>query len=234
MTARTLNEAYEVARALDAPLADRLAAFAQSLRILNQPMAEAVDRLVLRLKSARIARNAPAVGAAMPPFLLPDHTGQLVSLGSLLEKGPVAVSFARGHWCPYCRLAICALADIAEPVHDMGAQLVAIVPDRQEFTSSLRAEAKATYPILTDVDNAYAMSLELAFWVGDEMEHHMRRRDVDLEVTQGNNSWFVPVPAVFVIGMDGVVSARYVDPDYRKRMAVDELMDALRRAPRLV
>lgn len=38
----------------------------------------------------------------------------------------------------------------------------------------------------------------------------------------------LPIPATFVVGADGVVRARFVDPDYRRRMAVEELLDALR------
>src|SRR3981189_1693149 len=48
--------------------------------------------------------NAPRPGDVMPPFILPDVTGRLMDLKSLLENGPVAVMFYRGHWCPYCTL----------------------------------------------------------------------------------------------------------------------------------
>ena len=39
--------------------------------------------------------NAPRPGERMPPFILPDETGRLVSLESLLQNGPVAVMFYR-------------------------------------------------------------------------------------------------------------------------------------------
>jgi len=161
---------------------------------------------------------------------LPDHAGRLVALGDLLENGPVAVTFARGHWCPYCRIAVSALADVADEVAAMGAQLVVIVPDRQEFAAKLREETRAPFSILTDVDNGYALALGLAFWVGEEMQRHMLGRDADLTRSQGNDSWFVPVPATFVVGRDGRIAARHVDPDYRKRMEIDAVVAALRAA----
>ena len=37
-----------------------------------------------------------------------------------------------------------------------------------------------------------------------------------------------PVPATFVVGGDGRVKARFVDPDYRKRMTIEDLLAALR------
>jgi peroxiredoxin len=37
----------------------------------------------------------------------------------------------------------------------------------------------------------------------------------------------LPLPATFVVGADGIIRARHVDPDYRKRMEIDELLAAL-------
>ena len=230
MRPKTINEAYEHARTLDAPLSERLASYAQSLRTLNTPLAAAVDQLVSRLQGSALGAAAPREGDDMPPFVLPDHAGRLVSLAGLLERGPVAVTFARGHWCPYCRIAVSALADVADEVHGMGAHVVAIVPDRQEFAARLRQDAHAPFPILTDLDNGYAMGLGLVFWVGEEMQRHMLARAADPSLSQGNDSWFVPVPATFVVGRDGKIAARHVDPDYRKRMEIDAVVDALRAA----
>ena len=47
---------------------------------------------------------------------------------------------------------------------------------------------------------------------------------------QGNNSWTLPIPATFVVGVNGRVKKRFVDPDYRRRMAIDDLIAALRSA----
>jgi peroxiredoxin len=229
MPARTIAEAFEQARSLDAPLAERLDTYAQTLREINRPMAEAVERLVTRLKQSRLAEKAPVVGEPMPPFLLPNHLGRLVGLEELLEEGPLAITFARGHWCPYCRIAVSALAEIAEDAEAIGARIVVIVPDRQEYAAKLRAETQAPFPILTDIDNGYALSLGMVFWVGEEMQHHMRAREVDLATSQGNDSWFVPVPATFVLGRDAKIVARHVDPDYRKRMEVEAVLAALRK-----
>ena len=120
--------------------------------------------------STMSARTRPSLGETMPNFVLPDETGQLVSLDSLLEKGPVAVTFHRGHWCPYCRINTRALAEAQDQIAAEGGQVAAIMPDREHFTAELKAESEAPFPILTDFDNGYALSLNLAFWVGQEMQ----------------------------------------------------------------
>jgi peroxiredoxin len=230
MPVTTLAEAFEQARSMDAPLSERLSAYASATRGLNTPFAEAVDRLVARLRTGSAIIDTPKVGDAMPQFLLPDHSGHLVSLEELLAGGPLAVTFARGHWCPYCRIAVSALAEIADDARAAGANIVAVVPDRQSFAFKLRAETAAPFPILTDVDNGYALSLGLVFWVGEEMQKLMLARGANPPESQGNDMWFLPIPATFIIGRDGTIRARHVDPDYRTRMEVDQVLDALRRA----
>ena len=120
MPARTIEEAFEEARALDAPLNERLPTFADALRSLNRPFAEAVDGLVARLATSAAFAKAPKEDDAMPAFQLPDETGRLVALDDLLAKGPLVITFARGHWCPYCRIAVSALADIADDAKALG------------------------------------------------------------------------------------------------------------------
>ena len=141
--------------------------------------------------------------------------------------GPVAVTFHRGHWCPFCRISINALVRAQEQVASIGGQIVAVMPERQQFVSDLRATSKAPFLVLTDMDNGYAMSLGLAIWVGDEMQKIIAERH-DLPEYQGNDTWMVPIPATFVVGQDGRIKARFVDPDYRKRMAIEDLLAAMR------
>ncbi|HEY8275388.1 MAG TPA: peroxiredoxin-like family protein [Methyloceanibacter sp.] len=225
-----LEEAFVQCRDMDASLAQRLQAFADAVRRFGPQFQTAVDKLVDRLRQHDVGESAPKPGEAMPKFVLPDETGQLVSLDSLLEKGPVAVTFHRGHWCPYCRINTRALADAQDRITAEGGQVAAIMPDREHFTAELKAESAAPFPILTDFDNGYALSLNLAFWVGKEMQEMMTRAGWDVSRSQGSDTWLLPVPATFVVATNGDVKARFVDPDYRKRVTIEDLLSALRTA----
>jgi peroxiredoxin len=189
-----------------------------------------VDRLVARLQQTVVGAAAPRPGDQMPAFVLPDEGGRLVALDNLLSSGPVAVTFHRGHWCPYCRINTDALAKAHRDIAAEGGQVVAIMPDRQQFAAEFKAEAHAPFPVLTDLDNGYALSLNLTFWVGDEMARFIAAAGHDVRQFQGNASWMLPIPATFVVGTDGRVKARFVDPDYRKRVSIEELIAALRAA----
>jgi peroxiredoxin len=226
--ANSIRVAFLECRDMDASLGERLDAFAASVRAISRPFAEAVDRLVSRLQRADVGAGAPRVGDLMPPFYLPDEKGRIVSLPELMKDGPVAVVIHRGHWCPYCRINTRALAQARPLIEEAGGQVVAIVPDRERYAAVIRAEAEATFPVLTDMDSGYAMSLNLVFWLGEEMRGFMSAAGLDLAEYQGNESWMVPVPATFVVGRDGRIEGRFVDPDYRKRMAIESMLTAFR------
>jgi peroxiredoxin len=215
---------------MDASLGERLQAFADAVRRLGPHFQEAVDRLVARLKEQGVGETAPKPGEPMPLFVLPDEAGHLVSLDTLLDKGPVAITFHRGYWCPYCRINTRALAQAQDEIAAEGGQIAAIMPDQQHFTAELKTESDAPFPILSDIDNGYAMSLNLAFWVGAEMQELMTCAGWDVSRSQGSDTWLLPVPATFVVGTDGEVKSRFIDPDYRKRVAVEDLIAALKSA----
>ena len=49
---------------------------------------------------------------------------------------------------------------------------------------------------------------------------------------QGNGGWFLPIPATLVVGRDGRVKARFMDPDFRQRMRTEDIVEAVREAAR--
>lgn len=226
----TLEEAFAYCRDMDAPLNERLDAFSAATRYLIPGYQEAVNRLVSRLKQFDAGQAAPKPGERMPSFAMPDETGHLVTLEDLLEYGPLAMTFHRGHWCPYCRINTKAFAEAQERIDSDGAHLAAIMPEGQRFAAQFKAEGQVHYPVLTDIDNGYALSLNLAIWVGDEMQKLLEAGGRQLPDYQGNNAWVLPIPATFVIAQDGFITARFIDPDYRKRMAIEDLLSALKSA----
>ncbi len=226
--AQLLEECTERCRSMDAPLADRLQVFADEVRALSPEFADVAGRMIDRLKATGVGDEAPKPGDPMPDFLLPDQTGRLVDLGSLLQAGPAVIAFHRGHWCPYCRINASALAAIDGDIRALGAQLVAITPEIEKFNSELRAGTSARFPVLSDMDNGYALLLNLAFYVGDEKKQFMTAAGWDVAPFQRNENWTLPIPATFVVGQDGRVTARFIDPDYRRRMDTGAILEALK------
>src|SRR3974377_459881 len=121
--AEALEEAFRHCRDMDASLSERLGSLARVVRTLSPPFADAVDRLIARLQQSGAGESAPQVGEPLPPFHLPDEAGHMVGLDELRSNGPVAVTFHRGHWCPYCRLNTVALAQAQKEIEHEGSRI---------------------------------------------------------------------------------------------------------------
>jgi peroxiredoxin len=219
-----LEDAFLRIRDGNAPLGDKLKFIADEVRRLSPVFAEAVDKFVNRLEKVAAGSLAPRIGEKMPPFLLADEEGRLVSLDKLLRAGPVAMVFIRGHWCPYCRLNAAGLAEIEDLIKPV--QLVAISAETQKYSHEIKREANAHFPFLTDVDNGYALALNLAIWVPDEMSALIAAAGWDVPCYQGGSAWILPVPSVFLLDRDGIIRFRHVDPDYRRRLEPATLIAA--------
>ena len=115
-----------------------------------------------------------------------------------------------------------ALAEMEEQLKP--AQIVAISTETQRYTRMLREQTGAMFPVLTDMDSAYAMSLNIAVMLDDKLANMISEAGWDVPLYQGGKEWLLPIPAVFVVKQDGTIVARHIDPDYRQRMEIDELL----------
>lgn len=224
----TNMNSFEEIRCLDVPLADKLTAYADQLGDTEPHITRAYSALVDRLLAADAGSLAPATGSTLPAFLLPDNEGRLIGSTELMHSGPLVVSFNRGHWCSFCRLELLALSEIHPKIKQLGGAVVSIVPEIGSSTKRLRETLDIPFQILTDIDNGYALNCGLMVSLGDAVREVFLDIGTDLAEHQGNDAWFVPIPATFVIGTDGRINGRFIDPDFRHRMAPDDILNCLK------
>lgn len=226
----TLDGVFKRLCAMEAPLNERLQLFSEALKDADPHYASAYDTMVNRLKTARSGSSAPGVGDLMPHFALPDGEGRLHGLDEYIARGPVVISFNRGHWCPYCLVELNALKQGLKQLASAGASVVSIMPDVPEYVARVAADMDRAFDVLSDRNNGYALTLDLVVWIGDEVNELFRSDQIELEVFQQNGAAFLPIPATFIVAQDRRILGCFVDPDFRKRMDIEEMLLALRRA----
>ena len=222
-----LTEAFGKADALDAPLDARLRFYLGESRKLLPDLETTYDQLVARIRNNGADMFVPAVGEKLPDFLMTDSEGRLVDLASLTAPGPVVLSFNRGPWCDYCGLELHALARAYPEIVAAGGDVVSIVPETGRYARVLKESRGVPFRVLTDLDLGYALTLGLVFWVGDKIKETYRQFGIDLERFQGHGGWLLPIPATLVVGKDSRVKARFVDPDFRHRLGIEPILQAV-------
>lgn len=199
-------------------------------RKANPDFMKGIDDIIVKAKALLEGDNAIGIGQKASIFVLPNSKGKSISLASLLEKGPVVVTFYRGSWCPYCNLQLKALQSRLVDIYALGAQLVAISPQVPDESLNKNEIDEMDFIVLSDQDAKVASQYGVAWKVPEFIAEQMKKdRELDLESINNGNSSILPIPATFIIGQDGIVTWRFIDVDYRTRSEPEDIIQALKK-----
>ncbi|MFV9671815.1 MAG: peroxiredoxin-like family protein [Acidimicrobiia bacterium] len=193
----------------------------------SEARAAVMARSLEVLEESGIAAHALGVGDIAPDFVLPGASGRDIRLSDLLGVGPVAVSFYRGAWCPYCNIELRALQEALDRFHDVGATLVAISPNLPDGSMTVVERHGLGYPVLSDVGNAVASEYGLVFRIEDDLVAEYRDMGLDIGRSNGGTEWEIPLPATYVVDQDRTIVYAFVDADYRKRAEPTDVIAAI-------
>ena len=190
-----------------------------------------IDEATAHLASSGLVEASLNVGEIAPDFALPVAAGAMISLSSLLIKGPVVLAFYRGGWCPYCSTELRALQAKLPEITAAGATLVAISPQTPDNSISTAEKFQLAFPVLSDQGNVVAESFGLVFSLPESLRELYRGFGYDLPAVNGDATFRLPLPATYVIDSNGVIAWRFADADYTKRAEPDDviaILEALR------
>lgn len=67
----------------------------------------------------------------------------------------------------------------------------------------------------------------MAYRVDSTTIEKYKKFGIDFYDVNGNNGATLPVPAVYIINKEGIIIFKHFDPDYRKRVSVQEILSHL-------
>jgi peroxiredoxin len=214
------------ARSLREIFAERKALIAQYVPQETQAIHEQV---IADLREQGISQRALATGAKAPSFELRDHNGKAVSSADLLKTGRLIICFFRGRWCPFCVGQLEAMNRILPQILDAGAELVAISPQTVQQSFFMADQHRLSFLLLSDAGNHVARQFGLAYRVPDYQQSIYRRAFINLPFTNGDESWELPIPALYVVDRDGTILFAAANPDYKERPEPEEILERLTR-----
>lgn len=194
---------------------------------LPQEILNAFGKSIEDLKTKRMEENSIQIGEQMPEFLLPNALGTIINSEDILKNGKMILVFYRGNWCPYCNLELKFLQDNLFRIKDKGATLIAISPQSPDHSLSMTEKNNLEFEVLTDTDNNFAKKLGIAFLLQNFVLPYYKELGINLANFNKNEDNTLPVPAVFVVNENRVVTYKFLDVNYMNRVEVEELIQAL-------
>jgi len=167
-------------------------------------------------------------GDRLPDFVLPDAQGTLVCSDELLARGPLVIAFFRGDWCPFCKETLTALNQVLPEIAAAGASLVALTFDTGDYVASDWHGLHLHFPVLSDMDGGTALAFGTMYRVPDVLRTFYENIGIDVGVRHGNETWFLPIPATFVVDRTGVVRHVHASGDVTDRMEPQDIVARVR------
>ncbi len=172
--------------------------------------------------------NALKVGSKAPHFTLTNALGQNVSLHSLLEQGPVVLTWYRGGWCPHCNIALHSLQEYLPEIEAQSATLVAISPELPDNSLSTQQKNELDFEVLSDQGNQVGKQYNIVYKLSST-KAAIYQAGVGLNKHNGDSSNELPIPATFIINPDGIIVWSYVNSDYKERANPQDIIRELQK-----
>ena len=170
-------------------------------------------------------------GDAAPAVTVTAVDGSNFDLGRAFAAKPTILLFYRGGWCPFCNRQLSGIQEYEQKFLDLGYQILAVGTDRPETLRGTMEKDRLKYTLLSDRAMAAASAFHVAFRVAGDDAKKYAAHNIDLPEIPGEpGGRWLPVPAIFVIGKDGLIKFAEFNPNYRVRPPPEEILAAAARA----
>jgi peroxiredoxin len=163
-------------------------------------------------------------GDRAPDFFLPDENARLVSLASLLVRGPVILNFLCGSWSSFC---LSRLSTLIAVLRKQSGTLVAITAETGRYPRAMKSQNKLTCLVLCDVDYGVELKFGLINAIPPAIVAQMAARGLDLASMHGVTKPMLTAPATYVIASSGEITYAKVEVDYFAPPDTGSLLQAL-------
>src|SRR5215467_13582250 len=121
-----------------------------------------------------------------------------------------------------------ALQQIYPEVKALGAQIVVLTPELEQYTRSLHKKLNLTFDILTDLHLKTAEQFRLVYTLPDYLRDLYKSFGAALDRFHDEAEYRLPMPARYVIDKGGIIRAADVNADYTIRPEPSETVRQLR------
>lgn len=181
------------------------------------------------LRTCGVIADAVHAGEMVPDFELVNATGVNVNLGSLLDRGPVVITFVLGCRSSTCRASLRALQKALPGIAAHHGTLVAISPDPPNASSAVAEEDSLAFDLLTDDHHQLGHLFGLTYQPPESVAVWFDL--LGLGAPRGGMPSELILPATYVVDSNGIAVYAFLEPDPRRRVDPLTVIESLSRMP---
>lgn len=109
-----------------------------------------------------------------------------------------------------------------------GASLVAVSPQTPDNSLSTAERMKLTFEVLSDAGNRVARQFGIVFTLPEELRPIYAGFGIDIPITNGDDTFELPMPATYIVDSDRRIRMAFVDTDYTQRVDPEVVISVLK------
>ncbi|PKP27182.1 MAG: alkyl hydroperoxide reductase [Bacteroidetes bacterium HGW-Bacteroidetes-2] len=166
------------------------------------------------------------VGDYVKNFNAKDIYEDKYNLSNALKNGPLVIIFIRGQWCPFCNKHLKQIQESLYLLYAYGASVVIVSPEKSEFIKKTIQKTGAEFTILYDEDYKIADTFDVTFRP-DKMSLFMYNKflGAKLKESHSDDSERLPIPATFILDIDGKIVWRQLDSNHKNRSKIEDILN---------
>ena len=158
----------------------------------------------------------------IPAIEITSIEDEPVLLTDIITEKKSILLFYRGGWCPYCNKHLSAVGELKDEINVLGYQIIGVSPDTPEKLKKSIAKNELDYALYSDSKGKLMTAMGIAFQAPNWYKNKL------LKYSNDENMGLLPVPSLFVLDTDGTILYEYVNPNYKKRISEEELLEVLK------
>lgn len=192
---------------------------------LPDEVLEVFSRSIVDLKNNINLKSVIGIGDMFPKVSLLTEEGDSVTLEELYASDKLVISFVRGSWCPFCSVEVSVLMKYYQDIKQKGAEVVLVTPQQFTYNKDWKSKGQFPFRILQDKNNMLSNLLGISFELQNYAVPYYNELGIDLTLINNDFENKLPIPAIYVINKEGVVTYTFEDINYMNRVEIDELMN---------
>ncbi len=199
-----------------------------SIERMPQSIIQIFENSIEEIKNNGLKEKALKIGEQIPDLPLTSINGETVLLSELQKTDYLILNFYRGGWCPYCNMELREYERLRKDFIQLNTDILGISAERVEYTSQTFDKNSLSFPILTDVNAQLMKEIGIVFQLDTASKEEYINFGIHLDEIHANNSFELPVPAVYVINKDREIVLVHIEEDYMTRLEPFILLELIK------
>lgn len=184
--------------------------------------------IVSQMAFSQINNEHLKIGDEAPLITGVNQFGKIINSAEILKNDKILLLFYRGNWCPYCKKHLASLQENLQKLTEKGVYVIVVTPEKIEKIKETTNIFKATFSIVHDSNNKIMNDYKVAFEVNKmNVPNYFSSTQKRIAEYNVKNNNILPVPATYLIDLNGKISYVHYDPKYKNRAKFEDLLKLL-------